>query len=101
MKIKTTSITGVASKVVPVSSYEHGYRVTVEVSGTVTYTVNWTNRNVLAGETAFWTAETEQSGKSTSTNLHYEGGISAFQLDVTAGTGTATMTISSYTGGVG
>lgn len=98
MRPVTRTLTGVSDVIIPVSQYDHGYRVVCDATGTVTYDVNWTNKNVLAGETPFWITETAQAAQTGDSNLFYEGAITAFQLDITAGTGSVEITVSSFTG---
>lgn len=99
MRPMQTSLTGTGNKVMPVDYNIDSFLVTVDVTGTVTFTVNLTNVNILGGDTALWFPITALANKSADTYSQVEGGVTAFQLVISAGTGTAVMTVSAAGGG--
>ena len=94
MRPKSVSLTGAGTLVLPVDSYVEGYLVTLDITGTATCTVSLTNKKVLAGETAAWFAISDLANKATDTYAFVPGGVTAFQLEISAGTGTVEMTVS-------
>lgn len=99
MRPMQTSLTGTGNKVMPVDYNIDSFLVTVDVTGTVTFTVNLTNVNVLGGDTPLWFPITALAAKTADTYSQVEGGVTAFQLVISAGTGTAVMTVSAAGGG--
>jgi len=100
MRPMQTSLTGAGNKVMPVDYNIGSFLITVDVTGTVTFTVNLTNVNILGGETALWFPITALTAKAADTYAQVEGGATAFQLVISAGTGTAVMTVSAAGGGM-
>lgn len=94
MRPLQTSLTGTGNVILPVEYNVHSYLITVDVTGTVTFTVNLTNVRILGGATALWFPITALTDKTADTYAGVEGGATAFQLVISAGTGTAVMTVS-------
>lgn len=99
MRPMQTSQTGVGSVIMPVDHNYESFLVTVDATGTVNFTVNLTNVNVLKGDTPLWFPITDLTSKAVDTVSQTVGGVTAFQLVVNSGTGTATMTVTSAGGG--
>jgi hypothetical protein len=95
----TLSQTGVGNSVpIPVDLYLTPFNITlsVEVTGTVTYSVVWTTDdvwNVPAGSLNWQAAAANLTGATTNQVGSLISPVTAVQLQVTAGTGTATLRV--------
>jgi hypothetical protein len=107
MRPVTYSITGVGtSNVDPTDHYVSPFNValSVVVTGTITYTVQYTFDNVFASNfdpaTATWTDHPSLTTQSTTKDSNIAYPVRGIRLKTTAGTGTATLTIIQAGGGV-
>lgn len=77
----------------PVDWRQQNFQVSLmcEVEGTVTYTIQHTLDNVLNNETALWFDNATLANKTTTADGNYAFPITAFRVNVTAGTGTVTV----------
>ncbi len=106
MRPVTYSITGVGtSNVNPTDHYVSPFNValSVVVSGTITYTVQYTFDDVFASNfnpsTANWTDHPSLTTQSTTKDSNIAYPVRGVRLKTTAGTGTATLTIIQAGGG--
>jgi len=98
MRPKRVALAAVATKVVPVSQYDAGYRVQVGGTFVGTYSVEFTDVDIhkLGIAEAEWKSETDQTTQTAASELFYNGGITAFRLNVTIYTsGSIEMNITS------
>lgn len=99
MRPVTLSQTGVGNSVpIPVDIYLTPFNVTltVEVTGTVTYSVVWTTDdvwNIPAGSLNWQPAAANLTAATTTQVGSLVSPVTAIQLQVTAGTGTATLRV--------
>ena len=86
MRPKKVSLAAIDTYVVPVSQYDDGYRIQVGGTFSATYSVEYTSVDIhkLGLSAAIWTSDTEQTDQTSGTSRHYEGGITAFRLNVSA-----------------
>lgn len=106
MRPITYSVTGVGtSNVCPADHYVSPFNVAlnVVVSGTVTYTVQYTFDDVFAANfnpsTANWTNHPSLTAQSVTKDSNIAYPVRGIRLNVSAGTGTATLTIIQAGGG--
>jgi len=106
MRPVTNSITGVGNTpVCPTDHYVSPFNValSVVVSGTVTYTVQYTFDNVFAAgfnpSTANWTNHPSLTAQTISASSNIAYPVMGIRLSTSAGTGTATLTIIQAGGG--
>lgn len=106
MRPTVLSVTGVGvSKPCPTDHYISPYNVAlgVKVSGTITYTVQYTFDDVFAKgynpATGSWTDHPSLTAQSTAKDSNIAYPVTAIRLKTTAGTGTATLTIIQAGGG--
>lgn len=107
MRPTTVSVTGVGtSALVPFDHYKNPNvaAVSVKVSGTVTYTVEYTFDDIWSNgfnpATASYMPLPDLSGLSANADGNFAFAPRACRLKVTAGTGTATMTVIQAGGGI-
>ncbi len=99
MRIKKYTVTGVAAVTVPVDHKQNPFTLTVhvkEVGATAaTYTLYYTLSNILAGDTANWTAYSAGLTNATTEQVvnFNNGPVSAIKLDVTVSNGSVTMEV--------
>lgn len=100
------SVTGVgSSNVNPTDHYVSPFNValSVVVSGTITYTVQYTFDDVFAADfnpsTANWTPHPSLTSQSTTLSSNIAYPVRGIRLTTSAGTGTATLTIIQAGGG--
>ena len=106
MRPVTYSVTGVGtSNVNATDHYVSPFNValSVIVSGTITYTVQYTFDNVFAANfnpsTATWTDHPSLTSQSTTLSSNIAYPVQGIRLKTTAGTGTATLTMIQAGGG--
>lgn len=101
MRPITRSLTGVANDVpTPLDIYLTPFNVTIQVivTGTITYSVQWTNDDVFASgynpATGNWFAAATNLTNATDNEVGtLQSPVTATRLITTAGTGTATMRV--------
>lgn len=100
MKRVVVSKTGVGySSLVPCDQYVNATAITlgVAVSGTVTYSIEYTLDDIYAANfdasTATWYTHTVLTGLSANACSNFLFPVMAARINVTAGTGTATLTV--------
>lgn len=106
MRPITYSVTGVGnSGVYAADHYVSPFNVAlnVVVSGTITYTVQYTFDNVFAAgfdpSTANWTNHPSMTAQTTTKDSNIAYPVRGIRLNTSAGTGTATLTIIQAGGG--
>lgn len=94
MKPRIISQTGVGTSApFPVDWRQQNFQITLicEAVGTVTYTIEHTADNIIDGRetaTPVWMPHATLAAKTTTAEGNYTSPITAFRVNVTAGTGT-------------
>ncbi len=96
MRPQTLSITGTGTTAwIPLDYKQNPFNVGfgVVVSGTITYDIEHTFDDVLAGDTATAFKHSTLTAQTTNKDGNYSAPIRAIRINNTAGTGTTTITI--------
>lgn len=106
MRPVTYTVTGVGtSNVYPADHYISPFNIalSIVVSGTITYTVQYTFDNVFAAgfnpATATWTDHPTLTAQTTTKDSNIAYPVTGVRLKTTSGTGSATLTIIQAGGG--
>ena len=97
MRPRIISQTGVGTSVpFPVDWRQQNFQVSLicEAVGTVTYTIEHTLDNIIDGKlttTPVWVPKSDLTGKTATAEGSYLSPITAFRINVTAGTGTVNV----------